>query len=95
MDFIDGLPYSGGKNSVMVIIDQLSKYAHFFPLSHPYSAKIVADKFVDGIVKYHGMPKSTVGDRGPIFISKIWQEFFKLSGTKLNMSSSYHPKADR
>lgn len=94
MDFIDGLPSSHGKNSILVVVDRLSKYAHFLSLSHPYTAKIVAEKFVDGIVKYHGMPKSIISDRDPIFISHFWREFFKLSGTQLNMSSSYHHETD-
>ncbi|KAF2293986.1 hypothetical protein GH714_006085 [Hevea brasiliensis] len=94
MDFIDGLPSSGGKDSILVVIDRLSKYAHFLALSHPYSAKVIAEKFVDGIVKYHGMPRSIISDRDPIFMSHFWREFFKLSGTKLNMSSSYHPQTD-
>ncbi|XP_057986604.1 uncharacterized protein LOC131171153 [Hevea brasiliensis] len=90
MDFIDGLPPSSGKTSVLVVIDRLSKYAHFLPLSHPYSAKVIAELFVNGVVKYHGMPRSIVSDRDPIFMSHFWREFFKLSGTQLNMSSSYH-----
>ncbi|KAG8639326.1 hypothetical protein MANES_14G117021v8 [Manihot esculenta] len=94
MDFIDGLPTSFGINSILVVIDRLSKYAHFLPLSHPYSAKVIVDKFVEGVVKLHGMPRSIISDRDPIFMSNFWREFFKLSGTQLNMSSSYHPEID-
>lgn len=94
MDFINGLPSSCGKDSILVVIDRLSKYAHFLPLSHPYSTKVIAEKFVDGVVKYHGMPKSIISDRDPIFMSYFLREFFKLSGTKLNMSSSYYPQTD-
>jgi len=77
-----------------VVVDKLSKYAHFMSLSHPFTAKTVADKFVEGVVILHGMPKSIISDRDPIFISKFWQEFFTMSGTKLKMSSAYHPQSD-
>jgi hypothetical protein len=77
-----------------VVVDKLSKYANFMSLSHPFTAKAVADKFVEGVVILHGMPKSIISDRDPIFISKFWQEFFTMSGTKLKMSSAYHPQSD-
>ena len=56
MDFIEGLPSSHGRNTILVIIDCLSKYAHFLPLSHPFTTKVVVEKIVEGIVKLHGMP---------------------------------------
>lgn len=76
------------------MVDRLSKSAHFFALTHPYNAKIVAEKFVDGVIKLHGMPRSMVSDRDPLFLSKVWQAFFALSGTKLKMSSTYHPQTN-
>jgi len=94
MDFIEGLPQSGRKNTIFVVVDRLSKSAHFLALAHPYTAKMVAEKFVEGVVKLHGMPRSIISDRDPIFISHFWREFFKLSGTKLKMSSAYHPQTD-
>ena len=94
MDFIEGLPWSFGKDTIMVVVDRLSKFAHFTPLTHPFTAKLVTEKFVDSIVRLHGMPRSIVSDGDPIFISHLWQEFFKLSGPKLNLSSSYHPQTD-
>ena len=75
-------------------MDRLSKSAHFLALSHPYTAKMVAKKFVKGIVKLHGLPKSIISDRDPIVISHFWREFFKMSGAKLHMSSAYHPQTD-
>ncbi|RVW67435.1 Retrovirus-related Pol polyprotein from transposon 17.6 [Vitis vinifera] len=94
LDFIDGLPSSQGKDSIMVVVDRLSKYAHFIALSHPFSAKMIAEKFVENIIKLHGMPKSIISDRDPIFVSKFWQEFFTMSGTQLKLSSAYHPQTD-
>jgi len=94
MDFIKGLPPSNCKSTIFVVVDRLSKSAHFLALSHPYTAKMVAEKFVEGVVKLHGMPKSIISDRDPIFISHFWREFFKMSGTTLHMSSAYHPQTD-
>ena len=94
MDFIEGLPSSQGENTIFVVVDRLSKSTHFLALTHPFSSKMVAEKFVDGVVKLHGMPSSIISDRDPIFISNIWREFFKLSGTQLKMSSAYHPQTD-
>lgn len=94
MDFIEGLPNSNGKNTILVVVDRLSKSAHFLALSHPFTAKTIAEKFVEGVVKLHGMPKSIISDRDPVFVSSFWREFFKLSGTKLNMSFSYHPQTE-
>ena len=62
LDFIEGLPCSQRKNTILVVVDRLSKSAHFMALSHLYSAKIVAEKFIEGVVKLYGMPKSIISD---------------------------------
>eukprot|EP00268_Persea_americana_P032725 TRINITY_DN32261_c0_g1_i2.p1 TRINITY_DN32261_c0_g1~~TRINITY_DN32261_c0_g1_i2.p1 ORF type:complete len:206 (+),score=14.11 TRINITY_DN32261_c0_g1_i2:58-618(+) len=94
MDFIDGLPKSKGKSTIYVVVHRLSKYAHFIPISHPYTAVSVAQIFFDQIFWLHGMPQSIVCDRDPTFTNTFWKEIFQLNGTKLNYSSSYHPQTD-
>jgi hypothetical protein len=94
MDFITGLPKSGNKSVIMVVVDRLSKYAHFFPLHHPFTAPTVAQIFMDQVFKLHGMPNSIVSDRDPTFTYNFWQELFKLQGTQLHLSSAYHPQTD-
>lgn len=94
MDFIEGLPPSNGHTVIMVVVDRLTKYAHFVALKHPFTAIIVAKAFVANIVRLHGIPTSIVSDRDKVFISSFWQALFQLQGTKLCMSSSYHPQSD-
>lgn len=94
LDFITGLPKSKGYEAVLVVVDRLSKYSHFIMLKHPYTAKSIAEVFVREIVRLHGIPNSLVSDRDPIFVSHFWLELFKLQGTRLKMSSSYHPETD-
>jgi hypothetical protein len=66
-------------------------YAHFIPLKHPFRALQVAQAVLDIVVRLHGMPKSMVSDRDQIFTSNLWRELFKLSGTTLITSTTYHP----
>jgi hypothetical protein len=91
VDFVEGLPRSGHYNCILVMVDKLSRYAHFLPLAHPFSASDVAAVFMDNIYKLHGLLEQIVSDRDRIFNSLFWQHLFALTGTTLSMSSSYHP----
>ncbi|WVZ96354.1 hypothetical protein U9M48_042006 [Paspalum notatum var. saurae] len=106
MDFMEGLcggtadliraklPRVNGKTVILTVVDRFSKFAHFIPLAHPYTATTVARAFFSEIVRLHGIPASIVSDRDPVFTSTFWRELFELSGTKLNMSSAFHPQSD-
>ncbi|OMO81561.1 reverse transcriptase [Corchorus capsularis] len=94
MDFITHLPFSNGKTTIWVIVDRLSKYAHFLAIPAHTTAPQLAALFSQEIGKLHGLPRSIVSDRDPIFISSFWKELFRLQGTKLNHSSAYHPQSD-
>jgi hypothetical protein len=78
MDFIVGLHKSRNNSVIMVVVDRLSKYAHFCALQHPFTASTVAQLFMDHIFKIHGMPHSIVSDRDPTFTNNFWQELFRL-----------------
>lgn len=94
MDFIEGLPRSGRFNCILVVVDKFSRYAHFIPLSHPFTAATVASTFMENVYKLHGPPEQIISDRDRIFNSLFWRQLFQLTGTILSMSSSYHPETD-
>jgi transposase InsO family protein len=94
MDIIEGLPKVGGKSVILLVVDRFSKYVHFIALRHPYSAETVASVFFSEVVRLHGLPSTIVSDRDPVFTSTFWTTFFKLMGTKLHMSSAFHPQSD-
>ena len=94
MDFIEGLPTSHGKQVIFVVVDRLSKYAHFMPLSHPYTALNVAQAFMDNVYKLHGLSKSIVSDRDPVFTSNFWKGLFVQLNVGLLHSTAYHPQID-
>jgi len=94
LDYVEGLPKSDGFSVILVVVDRLTKYAHFFPLKHPFSALSVAQVIYDGVVKLHGLPKTMVSDRDKIFTSIVWTKLFKLVGVQLLFSTAYHPQTD-
>jgi len=94
MDFIEGLPTSGNANCILVIVDSFTKYGHFLPLHHPYTASSVTKVFLSNIYCQHGLPSAIVSDRDRVFTSKFWQELFRLADVQLCMSTSYHPQSN-
>ena len=93
-DFITGLPKFKGKSVIMVVVDKLTKYAHFCALSHPFKSNTVATVFMETFQKLHDNPKIIVSDRDPIFTRNFWIEVFSCLGTQLAHSSSYHPQSN-
>lgn len=94
MDFVEGLPKSNGYDVIFVVVDRLSKFAHFIPLAHPFTVQTVARAFIDNVLKLHGPPMTIVSDRDRIFTSKLWQDIFTAMGIELRYSSAYHPQSD-
>ena len=81
MDFIIGLPKSDGKSVIMVVVDRLTKYAHFCALSHPFKASTISTAFMETIQKLHGNPKIIVSERDSIFTRNFWTKLFSCLAT--------------
>jgi hypothetical protein len=94
MDFIEGLPKSQGFSVILVLVDRLTKYAHFMPVKHPYTATTIAQIFMDTVVKLHGLPSSIVTDRDTVFLSHFWRQLFQLYKVNLKLTTAYHPQSD-
>lgn len=92
MDFIEGLPKSGVVDTILVVVDRLSKYAHFLGLRHPFTIHSVAALFVKEIIRLHGFSRSIVSVRDKVFT--FWEVLLWLQGTVLRRSSTYHPQTD-
>lgn len=94
MDFIVGLPSSNGFPTIFVVVDRLTKTTHFMPLKTRFTAKIVANVFLDYIVKLHGFPQGIVSNRDPIFLSSFLCQLMRSGGIDLHYSMTYHPQCD-
>jgi hypothetical protein len=92
MYFITGLLEAQRKDCIFVVVDHLTKFAHFFAISMDFSASQVAYLFFREVFRLHGLPKTIVSDRDSIFTSIFWQELFRIVGTKLTPNTSYHPQ---
>ena len=95
MDFLTSLPPTQrGHTSVMIVVDPLSKMAHFIPCRDTSNAEVVAGIFVDSVVRLHGVPRNFISDRDPKFVSVFWKTVWSLLGTTLLMSTARHPQTD-
>lgn len=83
MDFIEGLLMSENANAILVLADNYTKFAHFIPLRHPFTAASVARLFLDNIYRLHVLPKSIISDRDRIFTSRLWQLLFQMASIQL------------
>jgi hypothetical protein len=95
MDFITGLPRTlKGYDTMWVIVERLTKVAHFIPVKTTYKVSQLAELYMARIVSLHGVPKKIILDRGSQFTSRFWKSFHENMDTKLNFSSAYHPQTD-
>ncbi|KAK5842666.1 hypothetical protein PVK06_005048 [Gossypium arboreum] len=95
MDFVSGLPLSvSKKDAIWVVVDRLTKSAHFIPVRTDFSMDKLAELYVSQIVRLHGVPISIVSDRDPRFTSRFWKKLQDALGTKLHFSTAFHPQTD-
>jgi len=95
MNFIVGLPHTQkGFDSIWVIVDCLTKVAHFIPIKTTYMGARLAERYMEWIICLYGVPKKIVSDRGTQFTSRFWEKLHEAMGTKLNFSSAYHLQTD-
>lgn len=94
MDFITDLPPSNSFDSIFVVVDRLTKMAHFIPCKKTSSSEDTARLFLDNVYRYHGLPDDIVSDRGTQFVSKFWRSLFEALKVDIKLSSAFHPQTD-
>jgi hypothetical protein len=100
MDFIVKLPASREPatghhyDSIMVVVDKLTKYSHFIPFKEACDAETLGHILVDKVIRYHGIPKAITSDRDKLFTSNYWRTLIGTIGTRLRLSTSFHPQTD-
>ncbi|KAK1620721.1 hypothetical protein QYE76_026238 [Lolium multiflorum] len=93
MDFITGLPMTNKKKDMIwVIVDRLTKSAHFLAVNQQDKGEKLIDLYIKEIVSKHGVPKKIVSDRGSVFTSAFWKQLHEALGSKLDYSTAYHPQ---
>jgi hypothetical protein len=95
MDFITGLPRTNKQHdSIMVMVEKLTKAAHFVLVKTTHTVANIAEIFMKEIARLHGIPRTVVSDKDTKFTSNLWRELFKIFGTNLNFITAYHPHID-
>lgn len=94
MDFVGPFPCVEGYDYVWVVIDRLTALTHLIPTDTKVTAPRLAELFVKEVVRLHGLPETITSDRDPKFTSQFWRETQKLLGTKLQLSTAFHPQTD-
>ena len=96
MNFVTALTHSPkGNNAVWVVVNCLTKSAHFMPFRVGQSTELLVDKYMREIIRLHGVPVSTMSDRDTRFRSHFWESLQESLGTRLKFSTSYHSETDR
>lgn len=94
MDFIEQLPESSGFDSILVVVDRLTKWAIFIPTNTSLTSSGLAEILIDRLISQHGLPSAIVSDRGSKFTSKLWRYFTSRLGINLRLSTAFHPQTD-
>jgi hypothetical protein len=94
MDFIEPLPVSNGYDSILVVVDRLTKWAIFVPAKTTWRAQDLAQAFFDFVATQHGLPSAILSDRGSKFVSIFWRSLTSRFGINLRLSTSYQPQTD-
>ncbi|XP_074288558.1 uncharacterized protein LOC141613713 [Silene latifolia] len=95
MDFVMGLPRSSrGMNVIWVVVDRLTKVAHFIPMKETWSLEELANAYQREIIRLHGVPKDIISDRDPRFCSQFWKKLQLALGSELKMSTAFHAATD-
>ena len=95
MDFVTGLPKSPrGNTAIWVVVDKLTKTAHFIPYKSGMTLEGMARLYVQEIMRLHGVPRKIISDRDSRLTSHFWQSFQKALGSELGYSTAFHPQTD-
>jgi len=95
MDFITDLRKSEGYDTILVVIDRLTKMSHFIPYSKDLDARQFANLFMQEIIRLYGLPHDMITDRGTLFTSDLWKETTAKLGIERRLSTAFHPQTDR